>query len=89
MIYLISDGDRLKIGKSKHPQNRLAQLQTACGLKLRLLDSFDLPDFYEKRLHKMMRFNRAKNEWFSLDSETVNWLQEYLKKEEIKLTNFK
>jgi hypothetical protein len=85
MIYLISDGDRLKIGKSKHPQKRLAQLQTACGLKLRLIAVFNVPDYYEKRLHNMLRFNRAKNEWFKLDNETFTWVQEYLREAEINL----
>lgn len=83
MIYLITDGDRIKIGKSKHPQKRLAQLQTGCGLRLRIVSVFDLPDYYEKRLHRMLRFNRAKNEWFTLDNETVAWLQEYLREKTV------
>jgi hypothetical protein len=86
MIYFITDSDRLKIGKSKHPQKRLAQLQTGSGAKLRLIATFDLPDYYEKRLHKMMCFHRVNNEWFKLEPEYVQWLQEYLREEELRLT---
>lgn len=87
MIYLISDGDRIKIGKSKNPQKRVSQLQTGCGVKLHLIATYDIPDYYEKRLHKMLRFNRTTNEWFKLDTETITWLQEYLT-QELKKINY-
>lgn len=79
MLYLISDGTRVKIGKSKNPEKRLKQLQTGSALKLKLLGTFDLSDHYEKRLHWILRNFRTQGEWFELGAEGTNWIQEYIK----------
>lgn len=49
MLYIISDGDLIKIGVSKKPIKRLAQLQTGHPKKLKLIKVYDVPDYYEKR----------------------------------------
>ena len=66
MIYIISNGNEIKIGKSKHPKKRLKQLQTGCAKNLQLLKIYDVPDYYEKRIHHILRnFRfRFKSEWF-------------------------
>ena len=66
MIYLISDGKFIKIGKSVNPNRRLKQLQTGSNEKLSLLAIYDRPDYMEKRLHHLLRGfkSRLKSEWF-------------------------
>ena len=66
MIYLVSDGSKLKIGRSDTPQIRLRQLQTGNGRKLKIVRLWNIPDFYEKRLHLMFsRWRIVGTEWFS------------------------
>jgi len=73
MVYLIKDSltGYIKIGKSKHPQKRLAQLQTGTGGKLVLLQAFDVENdlVVEKRLHQMFWKSRKRGEWFHFPSE--------------------
>lgn len=66
MIYLVSDGEFIKIGKSVNPHRRLKQLQTGSNEKLFLIATYDIPDYMEKRLHHLLRRfkSRLKSEWF-------------------------
>ena len=69
MIYFITDGRNIKIGKSNNVRKRLLDLQVANANTLKVLYIFDIPDEFEKILHR--RFKRfktdSKNEWFLLD----------------------
>lgn len=63
MIYFISDGEFVKVGKATNSRRRMADHQVANARKLKLLaeieGSFDL----ERRIHKILP-NRANGEWF-------------------------
>lgn len=74
MIYLISNEKKqIKIGSSKSPQKRLKQLQTGNASKLKLEAFYDVPDYYEKRLHYLLRQFRCRhnNEWFNISLDSL------------------
>lgn len=80
MLYLISDGDSTKIGISKNPRKRLAQLQTGHPKKLSLIQEYDVPHYYEKRLHKQLWMFRLRGngEWFRLSpSSCLTFIEDY------------
>ncbi len=76
MIYLIENVENgtTKIGWSKHPHERLGQLQTANSYVLRLVKVYDNIDRVKERyLHRALwqyrcRFN---SEWFNLNSSQL------------------
>lgn len=72
-IYLISDGDKYKIGISKNPYKRLKQLQTGHPKTLKLIKIFHFKShdklterIMEKRIHYLLRQFRTRynGEWF-------------------------
>lgn len=72
-IYLISDGDKYKIGISKNPYKRLKQLQTGHPKTLKLIKIFHYEvngkiteKMMEKRIHYLLRQFRTRynGEWF-------------------------
>ena len=70
-VYFIKSGEYIKIGRSKQPKNRLAEIQTAHFRKLQLLhvinfSSCERIHFAEKCLHKIFedKMTESKNEWF-------------------------
>jgi hypothetical protein len=85
-IYIIGDGENIKIGVSKNPQRRLKTLQTGHPHKLTLLFSIPSPSAYkiEKQLHKMLtdfrvkKTNCVRSEWFCLKDRDYNWLYSYI-----------
>lgn len=91
-IYLIYDGKHYKIGISKHPQQRVKELQTACPVKLTLVSVYKvqstLAHKLEQQLHKMFWQSRVRfnGEWFDLSLEHIetmeDWLEPYSEKTE-------
>lgn len=68
--YFISDGTRVKIGKSRyHPAKRLAQLQTANATPLTLI-AFMMGD-HEKTWHQLFAIYRRQGEWFALNTDQI------------------
>lgn len=70
-IYIISNREfnRIKIGVSKNPERRKADLETSCGCKLYIeYTSFPLEDAYgiETTLHDRYIKNRIMGEWFEI-----------------------
>lgn len=72
-IYIISDGEKFKIGISKHPDKRLKQLQTGHPQTLKLIAIFNYKvkgkiteRLMEKRIHYLLRQFRTRynGEWF-------------------------
>lgn len=63
-VYFIGAGDRIKIGFSYRPTERLKDLQTSHHLTLELLAT--MPGSYqtEARLHKQFAHLKQKGEWF-------------------------
>lgn len=69
MIYAISDGEKIKIGYSKHPEKRLKQLQTAHPAPLKLIQTWQGDKILEKAIHhRLFSFrSRLNGEWFNLN----------------------
>jgi len=75
-IYLISDGELVKIGYSQNPIRRLNQLQTGHPKKLKLIKIFDYSTapshgkitekLMEKKIHYLLRRFKVRynGEWF-------------------------
>ncbi len=75
MIYLITDGEKVKIGYSKDPLKRLKQLQVGHPKYLRLLKVYNAPNWVEKRIHYILHLDCTRGEWFDLradDLEEIN-----------------
>lgn len=69
-VYLITDGDFLKVGISKDPVTRLKGLQTANARKLSLVQtskrmSREDAAQWEAQLHEKYKDSRVQGEWFS------------------------
>ncbi len=74
MLYLISNNqNQVKIGWSKHPEKRVRELQTGTADKLRLVRTFNVEKYYEKRLHYLLRDfkTRHNGEWFKISPESA------------------
>ncbi|WP_342597390.1 GIY-YIG nuclease family protein [Cyanobacterium aponinum UTEX 3222] len=70
MVYLILDRgsmNKVKIGWSKNPHNRIRQLQTGHPNKLELIAQWNVPRYYEKRIHRALFLKKTNTlrEWFS------------------------
>jgi hypothetical protein len=59
----------VKIGRSKHPEKRLKQLQTGSSNKLKLIACFENSGWREKILHELLEKwkVRANGEWFDYE----------------------
>jgi hypothetical protein len=68
---------RIKIGKSKDPETRLAQLQTGNGEPLKLIAT--VSGDYEKQFHKILAPYRVSGEWFAgIDAKILSrYLQSF------------
>jgi len=83
-LYIIQSdktGD-IKIGRSKHPQKRLKQLQTGSPQKLKLLVVVENKGNIEKNIHRRLdRYRSRRNgEWFDFDcvGTLPDWLHELI-----------
>jgi hypothetical protein len=69
-VYLITDGEFFKIGKSTNIPNRIKTLQTSNPRKLTLISQYDPMligiDLMERRLHEHFKESRTNGEWFDL-----------------------
>ena len=57
----------IKIGRSRHPQKRLKQLQTGNPNKLKLIKSFKSQGWREGLIHERLKDFRLEGEWFNYD----------------------
>lgn len=69
-IYIIYDGQNVKIGKSNHPKKRIKELQTANPKNLKIIKTFSVPGnkvfTIEKECHKNLnKIYEKRGEWFS------------------------
>lgn len=75
-VYLISTVEefpKYKIGRSKDPNSRIKQLQTANGAELSIVHTFKskYPSVMESTLHKHYNSQNSMNEWFCLSQKDV------------------
>jgi len=76
-VYLIATREicpKYKIGRSKDPESRIKQLQTASNVELELVYKFKskYPTVLEKVLHNCYRSSNMINEWFELNQTEVD-----------------
>ncbi len=71
-IYLLSDGVKYKLGKSKNPERRIKELQTGNSNTIFLLNKYHSPKYFSKiesALHNTYFNIREIGEWFDLSNE--------------------
>ncbi len=70
-IYFIQSGyGSIKVGMSKNPEKRMANIQTCIPKSLRLVAKIPMPDrqsarCLEKELHQLFAPERIRGEWFN------------------------
>lgn len=79
-LYLISDGEYVKIGYSTNPKSRLNDMQVGRAEKLKLVASVECENRQkakkEERLaHQACKDLRIRGEWFKI--EAMHWFKEY------------
>jgi len=83
-IYFITDGEFIKIGKSKNPKRRKKQLQTGNGNNLRVAYILEnVEDYLERDIHSLCRRYKKQGEWFEKDVMTflfsLPWYKDAIK----------
>lgn len=77
-VYVITDGQFVKIGSAKCVSSRVASLQTASPRQLNLM--LDLPggSWHERQLHEWFGEYKVRRygEWFTLSSEVAIWIEQ-------------
>lgn len=76
-VYLAQSGQQYKIGKSKHPEQRILQLSTASPQAVTLICAIAVDDMTsaEAELHRQFANKRIRGEWFALSLEDVNLIK--------------
>lgn len=73
ILYLITDGEFMKIGVSTNIETRLRELQGGNARKLRVLHVMELPRSriwkVERKAHKNLHHRHVRLEWFSCSEE--------------------
>lgn len=87
-VYLLCDGEKFKIGMTKHKDihKRIQELQTGNPNDIWLHSYYetDYPLKIEKMLHGRHAASNVKNEWFDLNvSQVINFKNECKQCEEI------
>lgn len=77
-VYLISDGQHIKIGKSQDPHQRVKTLQTGNAKPLRLLSWSPGGTKEEALLHSEFASFRVRGEWFDLPDPVVESVRDRL-----------
>jgi hypothetical protein len=76
-VYVITDGNCQKIGKTLSVQERLRQLSTGNPARLSVLLQFPVADmvWVERALHLRYAAHRVRNEWFQLPEHALEELK--------------
>lgn len=76
-VYFIQaeESQRIKIGFSENPIQRLASLSTSSSESLALLASFPATMADERELHKKFAHLRIRGEWFSTSPEIMAYIE--------------
>lgn len=70
-VYLITDGEYLKIGYSVNPPKRVAELQTGNARLLSLVGTIEGTEEDERLLHAKYARHNVLQEWFELHEEIL------------------
>jgi hypothetical protein len=82
-LYLIYDGQRVKVGISNNPQRRVSQMQTA-NPDVTLLRTWEVDNARnaEQAVHSHLNVYHADGEWFNCDpSEAQDTIRDVLSEE--------
>jgi hypothetical protein len=74
-VYFISDGERVKIGRSVNIESRLNALQTSTAVPLKLLAAIP-GGGRERELHRRFAHLRIRGEWFRLGDDLRQFIEE-------------
>jgi len=70
MVYFITDGEFIKIGKAEKPIERMRKMQTANARELKILGVYECYDEeLENYIHKRFSNIRVRGEWFRPSKE--------------------
>ncbi len=79
-VYFIGAYGKVKIGRTKRLNRRIAELQTGCPTKMELLYSIktDQPSQLEASLHKLFASKRSIGEWFDIQPDDVQYVARHI-----------
>lgn len=80
VVYFLRAGPFIKIGRSKTPDARIAELQTACPYPIYLLGSITGGATEENALHHQFAHLRSSGEWFHAKSALTSYIASLLHK---------
>lgn len=77
-VYFIQsmDTERIKIGFTRNLKKRMSKMQTDSSEQLKILFAFDPLPIEEKALHTAFASHRVHGEWFTPDSELLEFIEE-------------
>jgi hypothetical protein len=80
-VYIITDGEFCKIGRSFAPERRRKQLQSGYPRELKLLFGYRVADAIriEADLHRAFSTQHARYEWFTLSQYDIGWVENVLR----------
>ena len=87
-IYVISNGNFLKIGISSHPDKRLKELQTGSPIDLKIIKTFNGDLSIEKSIHKDLEKYKTiggGKEWFYNNEKVLSIVDSYAKSKNPKI----
>lgn len=72
--YVLKAADRYKVGRSRHPERRLKQIQACSPVPVELAATIlnENAPALEARMHATFKPYRAHGEWFEMDEETFS-----------------
>ena len=75
MVYFITDGEFIKIGKANDPIERMRTMQTGNARKLKMLGYYeDYDEELEGYMHKIFAKDRVRGEWFKPSTDLYRFL---------------
>jgi len=75
MVYFITDGEFIKIGKANDPIERMRTMQTGNARELKMLGYYeDYDEELESYMHKAFAKDRVRGEWFKPSKDLYNFI---------------
>ena len=89
-VYVICDGEYIKVGISQNVKKRISQLKTGSPKELKLLYCFDGGRYIESKIHKDLNSYKAREggEWFLYNSETIKIIESYIEKDNLSKSEY-
>jgi len=75
MVYFITDGEFIKIGKANDPIERMRTMQTGNARELKMLGYYeDYDEELEGYMHKIFAKDRVRGEWFKPSKDLYSFI---------------